>query len=122
MRDLKTMDKFRLWEMEILMYGRNGGSGEGCFKVFVDGKSFLAIASTGLGWDHVSVSPWSEKRKTCPTWEEMCAVKDLFFLDDERVVQFHPPREEYVNRHPYCLHLWRPNRGAEMPHPPIEMV
>lgn len=122
MRDLKKLDKFRLWERELLVYGRNGGSAEGCFKVFVNGKSFLVIASTGMGWDHVSVSPWSEKRKSCPTWEEMCAVKDLFFLDDERVVQFHPPKEESVNRHLYCLHLWRPNRGEDMPHPPVSLV
>lgn len=54
-------------------------------------------------WDHVSVSLPTRT----PTWEEMCHVKDLFFELNETVVQFHPSIEEYVNNHPYCLHLWR---------------
>ena len=41
------------------------------------------------------------------TGSEMCFVKDLFWDDEETVVQFHPPRSEYVNYHPYCLHLWK---------------
>lgn len=61
------------------------------------------IASDGLSWDHVSVSTPSR----CPTWDEMCMVKDLFFDKEETVVQYHPPKSEYVNYHPYCLHLWR---------------
>ena len=46
-------------------------------------------------------------RNRCPTWDEMCLVKDIFWQDDECVVQFHPPKSEYVNLHPYCLHLWK---------------
>lgn len=61
------------------------------------------IVSDGMGWDHVSVS----LPNRCPNWEEMCHVKDLFFELNETVVQFHPSIEEYVNNHPYCLHLWR---------------
>jgi hypothetical protein len=59
------------------------------------------------GWEHVSVST----RRRIPNWREMCFVKDLFWRADETVVQFHPPRTEYVNNHPNCLHLWRPNDG-----------
>ena len=55
------------------------------------------------GWEHVSVS--LEDR--CPTWEEMCFVKDAFWDPEDRVLQMHPPHSEYVNHHPYCLHLWR---------------
>ena len=69
------------------------------------------------GWEHVSVSPCSQKRKTCPTWEEMCAIKNMFFENDEAVVQYHPPKSDYVNNHPYCLHLWRPT-NQEIPRPP----
>ena len=43
----------------------------------------------------------------CPTWKEMCYVKDIFWNRDECVIQFHPPESEYVNTHPYCLHLWK---------------
>lgn len=57
------------------------------------------------GWEHVSVST----RRRPPNWQEMCFVKDLFWLEEECVIQFHPPRSEYVNNHPHCLHLWRPH-------------
>lgn len=58
-------------------------------------------------WDHVSVSLPDNSR--CPTWDEMCFIKNLFFRDDETVVQFHPKKSEYINNHPYTLHLWRPH-------------
>ena len=70
------------------------------------GRFFACIASSGLGWEHVSVSIPSEKRT--PTWEEMCYIKSLFWDDEDAVVQFHPPKSDYVNLHQYCLHLWRP--------------
>lgn len=55
-------------------------------------------------WEHVSVS--TERR--CPNWIEMCFIKDLFWDEEETVVQFHPPKSEYVNVHQFCLHLWKP--------------
>ena len=51
----------------------------------------------------------------------MCAVKELFFKDDEAVVQIHPPKDEYVNNMPNCLHLWR-CYDKEMVLPPSFMV
>jgi hypothetical protein len=71
----------------------------------------------GCGWEHVSVS----LADRCPTWDEMAWVKDLCWGPDACVVQYHPPRAEYVNCHPYCLHLWRP-AGAELPRPPAGLV
>ena len=56
------------------------------------------------GWEHVSVST----RRRPPNWQEMSFVKDLFWSEQECVIQFHPPRSEYVNNHPHCLHLWHP--------------
>jgi hypothetical protein len=67
-------------------------------------------------WDHVSVS----LADRCPTWEEMCFIKELFFERHEPAMQLHPVKD-YVNNHPYCLHLWRP-RDAEIPLPFAEMV
>lgn len=121
MKDLHTLDKFRLAADERRIYGMNGDGGNGCFKVHVNGRSFKVIASSGGGWEHISVSPWSEKRKACPSWEEMCAIKDLLFEPEECVVQFHPPESEYVNNHPYCLHLWRYTHG-NFPRPPMIFV
>ena len=78
MIDLHKLDKFRLKDREREFYGCTGDSGNGVFKVYVGGKSFRVIASNGMGWEHVSVSPGSAQRKCCPTWDEMCAIKDMF--------------------------------------------
>ena len=77
------------------------------------GKIFLVVYSNGGGWDHVSVS----LANRCPTWEEMCEIKGVFFGPDECCVEYHPAERDYVNIHPYCLHIWRP-QNKEMPTPP----
>lgn len=83
----------------------------------IDNYLFWIVFSTGEGWEHLSVSIKKFKNPRtrrvfevprCPTWEEMCMVKDLFWEPEECVVQYHPPRSMYVNNHPNCLHLWRP--------------
>lgn len=81
------------------------------------------IASNDGGWEHVSVSilPQNRRPMRCPTWEEMCYVKDLFWEDEEGVIQYHPPKSEHVNIHNYVLHLWRPVE-ATIPLPPKVMV
>jgi hypothetical protein len=64
------------------------------------------------GWEHVSVS----LPNRCPNWPEMSFVKDLFWTEDETVVQFHPPKSDYISNHPYCLHMFRNSRGGhELP-------
>lgn len=80
---------------------------------------FYVIASDGEGWEHVSISIRDKQR--CPRWEEMCYIKRLFWDDEDCVVQFHPPRSEYVNRHPFTLHLWRPT-SADLPRPCTALV
>jgi len=77
----------------------------------------FVIASDTDGWEHVSVSTTFR----CPTWDEMCWIKDQFWGPEDCVVQFHPPRSQYVNCHPYCLHLWRPV-GAQFATPPTFLV
>lgn len=61
------------------------------------------IVSDGMEWEHVSVS----LPNRCPIWEEMCFVKNLFWNEDDFVIQTHPQKSEYINNHSYCLHLWR---------------
>ena len=63
------------------------------------------------GWEHVSVSPYKGKM---PTWDDMCAIKDIFWNDDEAVIQIHPKKSEYVNMVDNCLHLWR-HKEIELP-------
>jgi hypothetical protein len=75
------------------------------------------IVSDGEGWEHVSIS----RTERCPTWDEMCQVKALFWDDEDTVMQLHPPRSTWVSNHAFCLHLWRPI-GADIPRPPSLMV
>ncbi len=80
-------------------------------------QNVFVIASDGAGWEHVSVS----RKDRCPTWEEMCQVKNLFWGDEDVVMQFHVPSKDHVNNHPYCLHLWRPE-GTNVLRPESIMV
>ena len=86
-------------------YGSAPNAGNfGAFVIEYKGLLFRVIASDGAGWEHVSVSHGDR----CPTWEEMCHIKSIFWDDDDTVIQYHPKKIDYVNIHPYCLHLWRP--------------
>ncbi len=74
-------------------------------------------------WEHVSVTVSHKKKEAsrCPTWEEMCFVKNMFWNEDEVVVQYHPAKSDYVSMHPFCLHLWKPI-GVTLPTPDPLMV
>lgn len=95
--------------------------------VFIIQNKLRVIASDGdyksaklpqeFAWEHVSVS----LQNRCPTWEEMCLIKDIFWEEEETVIQFHPKKSEYINRHPYTLHLWRPIL-LHIPLPPREAI
>jgi len=78
-----------------------------------DGSAWAESGLGGLPWEHVSVST----ARHTPHWDEMCFVKELFWLPEETVIQFHPPKSQYINNHAHCLHLWRPC-GIELPMPP----
>ena len=87
--------------------------------LFIRGWQGTVQVSWGAGWDHVSVSP--QKSKYTPSWDDMCAIKEVFFKDDEAVIQIHPPKDEYICNVSNCLHLWRAN-DKEMVLPPAFMV
>ena len=121
MRNLHELDRFRRCDRGVIeLYGSVGGSEEGVFDVpnLHTRTCLMVVASTGLGWDHVSVS----LANRCPNWEEMERVKRLFFEDDETAMQLHVPPSDHRCLHPYTLHLWRPNDGPEIPRPPNELV
>ena len=73
------------------------------------------VATDGEGmsdWEHVSVS----LKNRAPNWNEMCLIKAMFWDDEDAVVQFHPPKFQHSNNHPFCLHLFRnPKRPTELP-------
>ncbi len=62
------------------------------------------ICSHGAGWNHVSVSPF--KKNYIPSWHDMVMIKNIFWDDEEAVIQIHPPKSQYVNNMDNCLHLW----------------
>lgn len=80
-------------------------------------KALHFMFSWGCGFEHLSVSTPIK----CPTWEQMCKMKDIFWRDDEVCMQLHPKKEDYVNCMQYCLHIWRPI-DKEIPMPPSIMV
>lgn len=111
-------EKYRLTEGPMASDASLGNNGAFLIPV-KHGKRMLIlqiIAAQGAGWEHVSV-----RTTEMPAWSLMCMVKDLFWGPDDCVVQYHPPADEYVNNHPYVLHLWRP-MDQEIPRPPLWLV
>ena len=89
----------------------------GSWVIAVRIADIMVVASNGGGWDHVSVS----LSYRTPIYDEMKAIKRLFFLDHEWAMELHAPVLNHVNVHQYCLHMWRPQSVA-IPIPPQEMV
>ena len=113
MRDLEEIKKNGY--LTIKKEGADGFGG-----TFYDKESRCKlnfIMSWGADFEHCSVSLPTR----CPSWEQMCAMKELFWKDDEVCMQLHPAKDQYVNNHPYCLHIWRPI-DKEIPTPPSIMV
>lgn len=101
--------------VKIIKDGKDGFGG-----TFYDKKSrcnLNFIMSWGAGFEHCSVSMPTR----CPSWEQMCVIKDAFWNDDEVCMQLHPAKKNYVNNHPYCLHIWKPI-DKEIPLPPTILV
>lgn len=112
MRNLNYLNDKR-----IDLYGCIGDEYNGAFKLRINGTFVNVIASRGMGWEHVSVS---QPSKT-PSWEIMAKVKEMFFEEEEVVIQYHPKKSEYINNHKHCLHLWRPI-DKEIITPPTWMI
>lgn len=110
-------NKFRVETGELASDPSFGNNGYFVIQKEKHRNTLACVASDGVGWEHVSVStPYR-----CPTWEEMCEVKDLFWDAEDLIVQYHPPKSEYVNNHPFVLHLWR-QTDKEFPLPPSILV
>lgn len=117
----ETFDnKLELCREKSGLFASKNGDKHGRFFIPTYGGQKLCVLSSGeldSEWEHVSVSTI----KRCPNWNEMCMVKDLFWDDNECVIQFHPPKSEYVNNHPYCLHLWKSRTFNHVTPPSINL-
>jgi hypothetical protein len=88
----------------------------GMFIFFCHNQRVRCVSSDGMLWKHVSVSIIGDKRT--PKWEMMCAIKSLFWDDEDVVVQYHPAKSKNISLHPGCLHLWQPlNEKLPLPDP-----
>ncbi len=116
--NIKELDK---WRVTTGGYGTEKGEPYGAFMIPNKGnknKAHMCVVASPMDndvseeWQHVSVS----YPHRCPTWDEMCFVKDLFWSENDLVVQFHPVKKDYINNHKFCLHLWR-NHVRDIPTP-----
>jgi len=133
--DWTQINKFRVREGE---FASDDTQRAGMFVAHVGAQKpqLIMVADDGCdpdagewgGWEHVSVhiryyTKGKKKvkvKKRLPTWDEMCRVKNMFWENEETVVQYHPPDNEYINNMPYCLHLWKP--FEDIVRPPKELV
>jgi hypothetical protein len=118
-RNLNYLNDYRVSYM-----GDMGNEHNGVFKIPRGKNVFVVIASSDMGWQHVSLSLQTNTGKIlerCPKWSEMCELKELFFEDEEVAMQLHPKKSQYVNLNPYVLHLWRP-LDEKIPLPPLIIV
>lgn len=105
MRDLNTIDHRVMWLADDTL--KMMGMKSAIMKLPSGTQALLVVGTNEDGWEHVSISL---RAKRLPTWEEMCIIKDIFWNDEEEVVQMHPRKSEYVNL-AEALHLWRPVDG-----------
>ena len=82
-------------------------------KLKVISSGFKEQPDIAQNWYHVSVS----LPNRTPIWAEMAMIKDIFYGENVTVLEFHPKKSEYVNFHPFCLHLWL-NLEKEIELPP----
>lgn len=60
------------------------------------------VHEDGLTYLHVSFS----RRSRLPDYSDLDWVRKGFVGEDRECWQYFPPKAEYVNAHPYTLHLW----------------
>lgn len=119
LQDISHLDCYRVKTGLFASTAQNGRNGFFILPGPHKRVKLQVMVSSGMDWEHVSVKPVNENR--CPTWDEMCYVKDTFWAKDEVVIQYHPAETEYVNLHPFVLHLWMPTY-TPLPVPPLIFV
>lgn len=56
----------------------------------------------GKNWLHVSFS----RKSRIPDYLDITRTKRDFIGDDRKAIMIFSEKENHVNLHPYCLHLW----------------
>jgi len=105
MRDIKEINKKVMWKEEKL-FG-NPSIKTALIELPTKVRASFVVGFDEDGWEHVSIELYARR---LPTWEEMCFIKDIFWDEEEEVVQIHPKKSQYVNM-TEALHMWRPVNG-----------
>ncbi len=77
-------------KLEIGQIGVDGGQGYVNLGRIDTHFRAAVVFSCGGGWDHVSAS-YPDR---CPTWEEMCKVKDIFFMERDDWEKYGPKSDK----------------------------
>lgn len=62
----------------------------------------IVLITKDDGKYHLSIS----NKKRLPTYNELKEARYRFLPDNVTMAQLFPPKAEFVNIHPNCLHLW----------------
>lgn len=65
------------------------------------------IVSQDNGLWHLSIS----RKDRLPSYDELKYARYAYLPDVPYLVQIFPPKEDFVNVHQFCLHLWEPAAG-----------
>jgi len=91
---------------EVLTDGARFGHKKESVRVLVSGTR----EKDGKRWLHLSIS----RPNRTPTIDELREVK-FAFIGDLKAMQIFPSRDEYVNLHQHCLHLFACLDGDPLP-------
>ena len=106
MKTKESLDKFRIPVpsfMDIPFYEETDEHGYYATGVFRVGTIVILVSHNDDegGW-HLSMS----HKNTMPTYEEMKDFRYKFLPNGINACEIFPPREKFVNIHPFCRHLW----------------
>ena len=77
--------------------------------VYQDGD-LRVVVSIDAGYWHMSISHPSRY----PTWDEIKEARYKYTPNEVTMAMLLPPKEEYVNVHPNCFHLWEVKKGETL--------
>ena len=69
--------------------------------IFIMGRCNIIITIDDGKW-HLSIST----PLASPSYNEIKAARYKLLPDNVTMAQLFPPKDEFVNLHPYCHHLW----------------
>lgn len=98
MRDNLEINKYRIRQGELATPDSYGMAGSFIIPLGHTRRAVVITCNgdTGSGWEHVSIHVIRKRgRKNIqetPTWKDMCFIKNLFWSDDEVVIQKIDPK------------------------------